>query len=207
MDEAGEPVRAGHRGRERVAPAELPEVVGGEAARAVGDGHAVRIVATEGPGDRLADLGEQTRASSAGATAAVPGPADLLGHTDTIRFRVCDAAGGQLDAWISVVTGDVRQVRDIDVWVNSENSSMEMSRVEDYSISAAIRYEGADRDGFGRVVDDRIAVELAGKVAGRTPATSRSACPTPAGRASTTSPSPRPTEAASRRRPRAQASG
>jgi O-acetyl-ADP-ribose deacetylase (regulator of RNase III) len=131
--------------------------------------------------DRLADIAERGPTSSPATQALAPRPADLLSETDTFRFRLSSAAGDELDAWINVVTGDVRQVQGIDAWVNSENSSMQMSRFEEYSISAAIRYDGADRDGFGRVVEDRIAIELAATVAGRTPVAPATAIVTGAG--------------------------
>jgi O-acetyl-ADP-ribose deacetylase (regulator of RNase III) len=119
--------------------------------------------------DRLADLGASSGPPPGSTPAAAPSAADLLSHNDILRYRVHGLADDPLDAWVSVVTGDVRQVRDVDVWVNSENSGMQMSRFDDFSISAAIRYEGADWDNVGRVVEDRIAMELAAKVAGRTP--------------------------------------
>ncbi|MEJ3749549.1 macro domain-containing protein [Actinomycetes bacterium KLBMP 9797] len=70
---------------------------------------------------------------------------------------------------IGLVTGDIRQVRCANVWVNSENTEMEMARVHEFSISAVIRYEGARHDSRGRVADDVIADELAANVAGHRP--------------------------------------
>jgi O-acetyl-ADP-ribose deacetylase (regulator of RNase III) len=70
---------------------------------------------------------------------------------------------------LGLITGDIRQVHGIDAWVNSENTDMVMARIQDRSISAVIRYEGAERDGAGRVVVDHIADQLAVKVAGLQP--------------------------------------
>jgi O-acetyl-ADP-ribose deacetylase (regulator of RNase III) len=84
-------------------------------------------------------------------------------------------------AKIGVVTGDLRRVSCADVWVNSENTDMRMSRFEEYSISAIIRFEGAIHDDTGRVVEDRIAAELARKVAGRTPVVAGTVVTTHAG--------------------------
>ncbi|MBE1533160.1 NB-ARC domain-containing protein [Actinomadura algeriensis] len=70
---------------------------------------------------------------------------------------------------VGIVTGDIRRVRDIDVWVNSENTDMKMARVEEYTISAIVRYEGARRDAAGRVVEDVIADDLARRVPGAGP--------------------------------------
>ncbi len=68
---------------------------------------------------------------------------------------------------ICVITGDIRERRGIDVWVNSENTNMQMSRFYDKSLSAVIRYEGAEKDENGEVVADTIANELAGLLRGR----------------------------------------
>lgn len=63
---------------------------------------------------------------------------------------------------IGLITGDIKNVRGIDVWVNSENTDMEMARYSDRSVSASIRYYGADRDEAGDVNKggDLIADEL-----------------------------------------------
>jgi O-acetyl-ADP-ribose deacetylase (regulator of RNase III) len=73
------------------------------------------------------------------------------------------------DRQVGIVCGDLRRVRCADVWVNSENTEMLMARIDEFTVSSIIRYEGAVRDAVGRVVDDRIAQELARKVAGRRP--------------------------------------
>ncbi|MER5650398.1 macro domain-containing protein [Streptosporangium sp. NPDC002524] len=68
------------------------------------------------------------------------------------------------DIRIGFITGDIRRVRCADIWVNSENTRMEMARFEEHSVSAVIRYHGARRDETGHVVDDRIARELTQKL-------------------------------------------
>ncbi|MET0492739.1 MAG: hypothetical protein ABW000_06355 [Actinoplanes sp.] len=70
---------------------------------------------------------------------------------------------------MGIVTGDIRQVRCANVWVNSENTEMEMARVHESSISAIIRYEGARHDARGRIAEDLIADKLAGKIAADRP--------------------------------------
>ncbi|WP_433717691.1 macro domain-containing protein [Actinoplanes sp. CA-051413] len=70
---------------------------------------------------------------------------------------------------IGVVTGDIRQVRCANVWVNPESTEMEMARVHEFSISAIIRYAGATHDARGRVAEDLIADELTAKVADQRP--------------------------------------
>lgn len=65
---------------------------------------------------------------------------------------------------ICVVAGDIQNVKGVDVWVNSENTNMQMARFYDWSVSSVIRYLGATRDVTGhveRTEDDRIANELA----------------------------------------------
>lgn len=70
---------------------------------------------------------------------------------------------------IGIITGDIRRVRHVDIWVNSENTDMKMSRFEEYTISAIVRYDGALRDAAGHVIEDSIADELARNVSGRCP--------------------------------------
>jgi O-acetyl-ADP-ribose deacetylase (regulator of RNase III) len=73
-------------------------------------------------------------------------------------------------AWrLGVITGDIRHVRCAEIWVNSENTEMIMPRIQERSVSAIIRYEGAKRDAGGRVVDDIIADELESQAAGLRP--------------------------------------
>jgi O-acetyl-ADP-ribose deacetylase (regulator of RNase III) len=88
----------------------------------------------------------------------------VLEHSELRLFRL---AGSGLH--VGVVSGDLRQVRGVDAWVNSENTMMRMARSEDFSVSSIIRYEGAVRDESGWIVEDTIADELSRKVAGRVP--------------------------------------
>lgn len=53
---------------------------------------------------------------------------------------------------IGIVIGDLRNVDFVDIWVNSENVDMQMSRFHERSVSGLIRYEGAQRDQAGRVI-------------------------------------------------------
>ena len=68
---------------------------------------------------------------------------------------------------VAILTGSIRRARCADLWVNPENTDMEMSRITDFSISAIIRYEAARLDEAGRVVSDIIADELAATVTTR----------------------------------------
>jgi len=65
---------------------------------------------------------------------------------------------------IGLKLGNIEDVRDVDIWVNSENTSMEMSRFFEKSISGTIRYMGAEKDHAGDVTKDTIANEHNGKM-------------------------------------------
>ena len=75
---------------------------------------------------------------------------------ETIRYRLVDDPGRT----IGIKTGDILDVNDVDVWVNSENTDMEMDRFIGKTISANIRYGGATKDKKGRVIEDTIALAL-----------------------------------------------
>jgi O-acetyl-ADP-ribose deacetylase (regulator of RNase III) len=62
---------------------------------------------------------------------------------------------------IAIITGDLRNVRGVDVWVNAENTNMQMARFYDRSMSGIVRYYGARKNQAGHVVEDVIANELA----------------------------------------------
>ena len=68
---------------------------------------------------------------------------------------------------ICLVTGDIQDIRCADIWVNSENSNMQMARYYGRSISSIIRYLGATKDEAGHVVKDTIADELVEKMGDR----------------------------------------
>lgn len=69
---------------------------------------------------------------------------------------------------LGMITGNLANVLGVDVWVNPENTHMEMSRITEPTISATIRYHGGTRDVGGHLVADRIALELAERMAGQT---------------------------------------
>ncbi|MGI5400563.1 macro domain-containing protein [Streptomyces sp. CA-135486] len=62
---------------------------------------------------------------------------------------------------LGMITGDLANVLGTDLWVNPENTRMEMSRVTEHTISATIRYHGGRRNALGHLVHDTIALELA----------------------------------------------
>lgn len=61
---------------------------------------------------------------------------------------------------LGIITGDICNVTGIDVWVNPENTRMQMGRLHDESLSACVRYLGGERDIHSRVVRDIIQIEL-----------------------------------------------
>jgi O-acetyl-ADP-ribose deacetylase (regulator of RNase III) len=84
----------------------------------------------------------------------------ILSEQQIIRYRI----SGRADRQIGIITGDIINVRSVDIWVNSENTNMQMSRFHEPTISAAIRYHGAELSPAGEVLVDTIARELAAKV-------------------------------------------
>jgi O-acetyl-ADP-ribose deacetylase (regulator of RNase III) len=135
----------------------------------------------------------QPGARSTGTSHAGPTPArdatgrpmrsgryDILPYRETHLYRVL-SPGLSPERTIGIVTGDIRRVQCADIWVNSENTEMRMSRFEEYSISAIIRFGGATHDEAGRVIDDRIADELAAKVRSLVPVAPGAAISTSAG--------------------------
>lgn len=69
---------------------------------------------------------------------------------------------------IGVITGDILHVKGVDVWVNAENTNMQMARFHDWAVSSVIRYAGAKKNEIGEVEEDTIAAELTGKLDGST---------------------------------------
>jgi O-acetyl-ADP-ribose deacetylase (regulator of RNase III) len=68
---------------------------------------------------------------------------------------------------IGLITGDLAKVRFADIWVNTENTRMQMSRIDEPTISATIRYQGAEIDELGAVVKDCVADELSSLMKGK----------------------------------------
>ncbi len=79
-----------------------------------------------------------------------------LAKQETVVYELTDAPGKE----IRIVTGAIQNIKDIDVWVNSENTDMLMARFCDSAVSAVIRYHGAEKSKAGRVTKDLIADEL-----------------------------------------------
>jgi O-acetyl-ADP-ribose deacetylase (regulator of RNase III) len=82
---------------------------------------------------------------------------------------------------ITVLTGDIQERKGIDVWVNSENTNMQMARFYDRGMSAIIRYLGAKKDAFQVPIEDTIANELAAMMKGRDSVPAGTVCSTTSG--------------------------
>ncbi|MFM9938542.1 MAG: macro domain-containing protein [Hyphomicrobiaceae bacterium] len=61
---------------------------------------------------------------------------------------------------VGYVTGDILNIDTIDVWVNAENTKMQMARFHDGSVSSNIRYFGARLNRSGFVTSDIISDAL-----------------------------------------------
>jgi O-acetyl-ADP-ribose deacetylase (regulator of RNase III) len=79
-----------------------------------------------------------------------------LSKKETFIYQLKNVPGKQ----IGMITGDIQNIKEIDVWVNSENTNMQMARPFECSISAIIRYLGAKKDIAGRITNDVIADDL-----------------------------------------------
>ncbi len=73
---------------------------------------------------------------------------------------------GRRDVIIGLITGDIQNVRGVDVWLNSENTNMQMARPFENSISGVIRYHGAKKEN-GQITEDTIVEALAAKMNGK----------------------------------------
>jgi len=89
---------------------------------------------------------------------AVVSPIKILKKTKTFAYQLQSAPQKK----ICLITGDIQNVKGIDIWVNSENTNMQMARFHDRSISAIIRYLGAKKNKAKQVIEDTIAKELRG---------------------------------------------
>jgi O-acetyl-ADP-ribose deacetylase (regulator of RNase III) len=90
--------------------------------------------------------------------AAGPSAVDpVLLEQHELRYAVKGRRGKE----IVILTGDLLNVHAADVWASSENTNMQMARYHDRSISALVRYHGAEADAAGEPVKDLIADDLA----------------------------------------------
>lgn len=98
-----------------------------------------------------------------------------------MRLRLFTPAQRRSGCQIGYITGDIMQVQAADIWVNAENTDMEMARITENSISGLVRYWGAVRDQAGQVSDDVIAEALADAVGAERPVAAGTAFVTTSG--------------------------
>ena len=72
-------------------------------------------------------------------------PSDLVSHT--VEYGITGT-----NNIIGYKTGNIIAVKDVDVWVNPEDTDMTMDRLNGRSVSATIRYHGAEKFGDNRRV-------------------------------------------------------
>jgi hypothetical protein len=62
--------------------------------------------------------------------------------------------------YVGYITGSIHHIKDVDAWVNAENTQLEMGRTHEDSVSAMIRYYGAIRNPAGYIESDVIGAAL-----------------------------------------------
>jgi nudix-type nucleoside diphosphatase (YffH/AdpP family) len=104
-------------------------------------------------------------------SARAPAPAPVMPTTpanqplslSTVRYAV----NGQKGCFVGYKTGAIDRIKDVALWANSENTDMTMDRFLGRSVSASIRYLGANKDEHGNVVEDTIEEALRNAVGRR----------------------------------------
>lgn len=89
---------------------------------------------------------------------------EVDGTVTTIKYRM--KKRGQI---VGIKTGNIKDVKGVEVWINPENTNMQMDRFFGRSVSAAIRWHGAEKtsDDKNKVKRDGIAEELRTKLGDR----------------------------------------
>ncbi|MDX2156086.1 MAG: NUDIX domain-containing protein [Hyphomicrobiaceae bacterium] len=82
---------------------------------------------------------------------------------------------------VRIKTGDILSVKDVDIWLNPENKYLMMARIIDRSISASIRWGGAEKRWGRQVAVDTIGNALRRGMNGRSEATDNEIIETEAG--------------------------
>jgi nudix-type nucleoside diphosphatase (YffH/AdpP family) len=95
------------------------------------------------------------------ASASAPGNEPL--GLSTVRYAI----KGLKDSFIGYKTGAIGGIKNVSIWVNSENTDMMMDRFLGKSISASIRHLGANKDEYDNVIEDTIEEALRSAVGRR----------------------------------------
>jgi nudix-type nucleoside diphosphatase (YffH/AdpP family) len=81
----------------------------------------------------------------------------------TFKYKMKTSQGRVL----GVKTGNIKAIKDVEVWVNSENTDMMMDRFFGHSVSATIRSLGAKKHKGGTIEEDTVGKELAKELGNR----------------------------------------
>jgi len=101
---------------------------------------------------KVAELQEQLAISETGGPVA-----QVIPTSEVIEYKLKNKKSKR----VGLVTGNIRDAEyKADVWVNTENTNMQMARFHERSISGIIRYLGAKRDLAGDIEEDIIANDL-----------------------------------------------
>ena len=84
------------------------------------------------------------------------------------------------ERWVGIITGDMMKVQNVDIWINPENTKMEMARPDEFSTSGMIRFFGGFPEA-GDITDDVIARALKDRVGDNVPVSAGSAFETTSG--------------------------
>jgi len=109
--------------------------------------------------DRSRTGAQQTSVLAPAPTAPARGPLPL----STVRYELRDKRG----LFVGYKTGAIDRIKDVSIWVNSENTDMMMDRFLGKSLSARIRYLGANKDENDNVIEDTIEEALRSAVGRR----------------------------------------
>jgi ADP-ribose diphosphatase len=99
---------------------------------------------------------------AAGGTVSRPAPRREALPLSTVCYAIKNK-----NLFIGYKTGSIDRIRDVGIWVNSENTDMMMDRFLGRSVSASIRYLGANKDENENVVEDTIEEALRSAVGQR----------------------------------------
>jgi len=80
----------------------------------------------------------------------------FIQKSECIEYKISDKSS----KIIGLRTGNIDKIKDVDIWVNSENTNMQMAKYYSGSISGIIRYLGAKKDITKNIVEDTIQNEL-----------------------------------------------
>jgi nudix-type nucleoside diphosphatase (YffH/AdpP family) len=102
----------------------------------------------------------EPEAVAAAAAGAVNRPAAAARSPALTYSSVCYALTDRPELTVGYITGPIKDISGISLWVNSENTDMLMDRVFGRSISSQIRRMGSNTDDEGNIIEDTIAEAL-----------------------------------------------